>query len=68
METIQKALDIQAFLAQRGIKVAAIRPPSVPVNQSRIRIALSLKHDADAIATLLAALTDYSLTRQINVT
>ena len=45
----------QALLA-RGMLVAAIRPPTVPVNAARLRIALSATHTQAEVAELVAAL------------
>lgn len=49
------ALDAQAFLEQRGFFVGAVRPPTVPKDQARLRITLSALHsDADVDALLEA--------------
>ncbi len=46
-------LDAQAFLEGRGYFVGAVRPPTVPKGQSRLRITLSALHDDDDIDALL---------------
>ena len=51
------ALALKQHLLERGCLVSAIRPPTVPPNTSRIRIALSSRHGADAIRQLQSALT-----------
>jgi len=55
----EQTLKAQAFLARRGIRVSAIRPPSVGPNQSRLRIALNVNHTEEAILALIEGLTEY---------
>ncbi|CAA0094421.1 8-amino-7-oxononanoate synthase [Zhongshania aliphaticivorans] len=50
------AMTISANLDMEGVLVSAIRPPTVAIGQSRLRITLTAAHSADDIATLLAAL------------
>ncbi len=52
----ETTLKAQRFLATFGIKVCAIRPPTVPQRQSRLRIALSTNHSSEAIKALSIAL------------
>ena len=61
-----KALRISTALEQQGILAVAIRPPSVPVGQSRIRFCLSASHSDADIDKLLAAIKDvvYCTNRQ----
>jgi 7-keto-8-aminopelargonate synthetase-like enzyme len=52
----QAALDASAFMAERGLLVPAIRPPTVAVGTSRLRVALSAAHTDDEITHLVTAL------------
>jgi 8-amino-7-oxononanoate synthase len=40
----RKTLAVTQYLKNKGIYVAAIRPPTVPENTSRLRISLSSSH------------------------
>jgi 8-amino-7-oxononanoate synthase len=51
-----RALAASATLAERGIFVPAIRPPTVPVGSARLRITLSAAHEDDDLNALVAAL------------
>ncbi len=53
----QSALDAAKILLDRGMLVAAVRPPSVPRGQSRLRITISSEHSDRQIDDLLDALT-----------
>lgn len=54
--TPKNALHLQKYLEKLGIRVAAIRPPTVPPQQARIRVAVSLRHTQTDIDSLVAAL------------
>lgn len=51
-----RALALSQALAERGFWVTAIRPPTVPVGQSRLRITLTASHSEADIDCLLNAL------------
>lgn len=52
------ALRVSAALAERGLWVAAIRPPTVPAGTARLRITLSAAHTTEQVEQLLAALAE----------
>lgn len=52
------ALALSEKLAQCGLLVPAIRPPTVPQGTARLRISLSAAHSAEDVARLVAALNE----------
>ncbi len=54
----QAALDAAQALERRGLLVTAIRPPTVPQGQARLRITLSAAHEEQHVDRLLDALAD----------
>lgn len=54
------AANLAKLLREQGYLVPAIRPPTVPKGQSRLRFTLSAEHTADQIEQLLTALQQLS--------
>lgn len=54
----ERALAAAAGLAARGIWVRAIRPPTVPIGTSRLRLTLSAAHTDQEVRALLQALAE----------
>lgn len=52
------ALRLSQRLSERGLLVTAIRPPTVPAGEARLRITLSAAHDRDDVDLLLNTLED----------
>jgi 8-amino-7-oxononanoate synthase len=54
----QETLAVSEALRERDIWVPAIRPPSVPKGEARLRISLSAAHGIEDVAQLAAALNE----------
>lgn len=52
----ERALDASQRLRERGYRVPAMRPPTVPEGSSRLRVSLCAAHSAADVAGLVAAL------------
>jgi 8-amino-7-oxononanoate synthase len=51
-----RAVALETALLDRGMLVQAVRPPTVPVGTSRLRIAVSAEHTPEQLAALAAAM------------
>ena len=54
----EQALALSQALQQRGILIAAIRPPTVPKGTARLRVTLSAEHTEEQLAQLLVAMEE----------
>ena len=54
----QRALQLSRALADKGFWVTAIRPPTVPVGESRLRITLTAAHKTADVQALINALAE----------
>jgi 7-keto-8-aminopelargonate synthetase-like enzyme len=52
------AVEFADTLAQKGFWVPAIRPPTVPAGQARLRISLSYSHNVETINKLINAISE----------
>ncbi len=52
----ERSLKLSKTLSDQGILVSAIRPPTVPEGQSRLRVTFSANHTTDHVEQLLHAL------------
>jgi 8-amino-7-oxononanoate synthase len=52
----QRTMDLAKALREAGLFVPGIRPPSVPLGQSMLRVSLSAMHDDTQVADLVAEL------------
>ena len=56
----EKTLQVSAALAEQGILISAIRPPTVPVGTSRLRVTLSASHTSEDVRKLIKVLAKIS--------
>ncbi|MFC1676215.1 8-amino-7-oxononanoate synthase [Planctomycetota bacterium] len=55
----EKALAMSKHLAQKGFRALAIRPPTIPAGQSRIRFSLTYHHNKKILQNLTQELEKY---------
>lgn len=55
----KKLMQMDAYLKQRGILAAAVRYPSVPLGQARLKIKLNINHNKKDIDLLLQHLSEF---------
>ena len=55
---VETAVRLSEALAERGVLVPAIRPPTVPAGTARLRISLSAAHTLDDVEALSRALSE----------
>lgn len=53
----ERALTLSRRLEDHGFLIAAIRPPTVPRDQCRLRISLSAEHESEHVDRLIATLS-----------
>lgn len=56
--TEHEAVAASVALLERGVWVPAIRPPTVPVGTSRLRVTLSAAHSDDDVGRLIDGLVE----------
>ena len=54
-------LDLKAHLQQAGIRSSAVRPPTVPPNAARVRLALNTGHTPAVYEQLIHALNNWKV-------
>ena len=55
----EKAIYLQKYLEKNGFLAIAIRPPTVPVGQSRIRITIRRNLDINLLKNFIAVLKEF---------
>jgi len=55
----EKAIDLQKYLEKNGFLAIAIRPPTVPVGQSRIRITIRRDLNLNLLKNFIAVLKGF---------
>jgi len=63
----EETLLLERHLKENGILVSAIRPPSVPPNTSRLRVAISANHSITDIEKLIALLKSHRRASNLHI-
>lgn len=58
LESEVKTIQVSEFLLNKGFIVSAIRPPTVPANSSRLRLAFNVSHTTQQIDNLVIYLKE----------
>lgn len=56
--SVERTVKASQILRDRGLQVSAIRPPTVPEGEARLRVTLSAAHSSEHVARLLDGLAD----------
>lgn len=59
--SVERAVKASQLLSERGIQVSAIRPPTVPQGEARLRITLSAAHSDEHLQRLMEGLADVAV-------
>jgi len=59
VEEADAALKLQEYLLEKGVIVSAIRPPSVPLGSSRLRLSICANHVIEDVNRLVMLLEEY---------
>jgi 8-amino-7-oxononanoate synthase len=54
----ERAMQIAGYLKDNGFLVGAIRPPTVPAGQARLRVTLSAQHTKKQLEALISAIVE----------
>ncbi len=55
----KKCLELSRFFREKGIKVPAIRPPTVPIGTARLRFSINSELNSEHMEALLAVLREW---------
>ena len=65
----ERALQLADYMYDRGILISAIRPPTVPEGQSRLRLTVTAAHTEEELAQVADVLSEglqaFSSTKEV---